>query len=289
MCSPLPRQVLPLLETQSGCPLRKVRNDRGGEYTSGALLEWLESKGVEPQKTAPYTPEQNGRAERLNRTLVERVRAILIDSKLPPNTWAEALLTVNYLRNRSPSSEAKGLKTPWELFFGSKPDVTLLRVFGSPAYPLIPKQLRKSKLHPVSRAGRFVGYEPGSKAYRILLDDGSIIVSRDVTFDERPVDTIPNPEPLGGVEDAIDPPDLSSEVIAPEEIAPEVANVPAPGPGSPRGKCPAPAPGPPVRNLSRPSPGYSRWKSSGSPFGKCPGWSRWLGWSGWVRRSGWTR
>ena len=154
-------------------------------------------------------------------------------------------LTVNYLRNRSPSSAADGSKTPWELFFGSKPDVTLLRVFGSPAYPLIPKQLRKSKLHPVSRAGRFVGYEPGSKAYRILLDDGSIIVSRDVTFDEPPVDTIPTPEPLGGVEDAIDPPELPEE-IAPEAVPPPAAVVPLalpvaiPAPGG------VPIPGVPV-------------------------------------------
>ena len=65
---------------------------------------------------------------------------------------------------------------------------------------------------------------PGPKAYRILLDDGSIIVSRDVTFDERPVDTIPNPEPLGGVEDAIDPPDLSPEEMSLGPFSPELCS-----------------------------------------------------------------
>jgi hypothetical protein len=113
---------------------------------------------------------------------MERVRAMLYESKLHQELWAEAIVTANYIRNRSPVKNKD--KTPWELFFGKPPDVSMMRTFGARAYALIPKEQR-SKLDQVSRKGIFVGYEPGSKAYRVRLDDSrKIIISRDVTFDE---------------------------------------------------------------------------------------------------------
>ena len=87
-------------------------------------------------------------------------------------------------KNRSPSSHHPS-QTPWELFHGSKPDVSGMRVFGAKAYVHVPKQLRQ-KLDAVSQTGIFVGYEPHSKAYRVLLDTGKISISRDVIFDETP-------------------------------------------------------------------------------------------------------
>ena len=81
-------------------------------------------------------------------------------------------------------SPAAGIdKTPWELFWGDKPDVSFLRIFGCKAFVRVPKDLR-NKLEPVAQMGTFVGYEPGSKAYRVLVD-GKIKVSRDVTFNEK--------------------------------------------------------------------------------------------------------
>ena len=134
------------------------------------------------QTTAPYTPEQNGAAERLNRTLIERVRAMQLSAGLQPELWAEAVVTANYIRNRSPAS--KSAKTPWEYFMGTKPDVSGMRVFGTRAFVMVPKELRR-KLDPVIEPGIFVGYSASSKAYRILLDGTSKVVeSRDVVFDE---------------------------------------------------------------------------------------------------------
>jgi hypothetical protein len=140
------------------------------------------------ETTAPYTPEQNGKAERLNRTLMERVRAMLQDTKLPNSLWAEAVTTANYIRNRSPVNGAT--KTPLELFFGKKPDISQMRTFGAKAYVHIPKALRQ-KLDPVSRKGIFVGYAADSKAYRVLMDDtNKIEVSRNVSFDESKQKTL---------------------------------------------------------------------------------------------------
>ena len=166
-----------------GSTVIAVRSDRGGEYIASALQSFLAEKGIQHQKSAPYSPEQNGKAERLNRTLEERTRALLYDSSLSLNLWAEAMNTASYLRNLAPVA---GLpKTPWELFYGVQPDVSHLRTFGCLAYPLLPS--KRSKIAPVSNKGYLVGYERDSKAYRIYLPDISDVrVSKDVDFDERP-------------------------------------------------------------------------------------------------------
>ena len=113
------KEVFQRLETQTGQKLQKVRTDRGGEYLNTELDGYYKSKGVVHQTTAPYTPEQNGVAERFNRTLMERVRAMLLNAKLDKELWAEAAVTANYIKNRSPSSSST--QTPWELFYGRKP------------------------------------------------------------------------------------------------------------------------------------------------------------------------
>jgi hypothetical protein len=87
------RSTLSLLENLSGCHLRSVRTDRGSEYLNDNLKEFFNTKGVSHQTSSPYTPEQNGSAERLNRTLMERVRAMLIQAKLDKEYWAEAVVT----------------------------------------------------------------------------------------------------------------------------------------------------------------------------------------------------
>ena len=118
---------------------------------------------------------------------MERVRAMLQDAKLPDNLWAEAVTLANYIRNRPPVSGQS--KTPRELFFGDKPEVSNMKTFGAKAYVHIPKAQRQ-KLDPVSIKGIMVGYAADSKAYRILLDNTKkIVVSRDVTFDESSGET----------------------------------------------------------------------------------------------------
>lgn len=176
------KQVVQFLELQTGDKLLAVRTDRGGEYVNDELRAYFASKGVVHQTTAPYTPQQNGKAERLNRTLVERVRCMLYESDLPKSLWAEAIACANHVRNRSPTVAHVG-KTPSELFWGGVPDVSHLRVFGSTAFVQVPKQLRK-KLDATSRKGVFVGYEAASKAYRVLVE-GKVVVSRDVKFVEN--------------------------------------------------------------------------------------------------------
>lgn len=175
------RDVFEMLETQCELSVKRIRTDRGGEYLNEDVRQYLSTKGIVHEKSAPYTPEQNGAAERLNRTLVERVRAMLLEANLAFKLWAEAVLTANYIRNRSPVKHCEA-KTPWELVFAKRPDVSHLRVFGAVAYMQRPKETRR-KLEATSVKGIFVGYEAGSKAYRVLVNN-KIHVSRNVIVDE---------------------------------------------------------------------------------------------------------
>lgn len=235
------RTVLSQLEVVAGRRVKSVRSDRGGEYTAGRLQDFFNSKGILHQTTAPYTPEQNGRAERLNRTLLERVRTLLVESKLDRSLWAEALHTVNYLRNRSPATGRT--RTPFELLYGSVPDVSHLRVFGCTAYPHVPK-IHRSKLDPVSVKGVFVGYEAASKAYRVYLPDlKKIVVSASVTFNEAVTAVVPDPDPD---EFQFDLSDSDQEEFPPVPV-PIPAPVPAALPPGDHGIIPASAAAPPVQ------------------------------------------
>ena len=185
--------TITLLENQTGNRVKSVRSDNGTEYLNHKLEHFYRDKGIHMQTTNRYTPEQNGAAERLNRTLIEKVRPMLAESGLPKSMWAEAVVTASYIRNRSP---VKGRElTPWELFYGSKPDVSHLRTFGARAYALTPKQLR-NKLESVSQPGRFIGYPSGTKGYKILLDSGDTVISRDVIFSETDSSSSILPQPI---------------------------------------------------------------------------------------------
>jgi transposase InsO family protein len=169
-----------LLERQSGKQLRQFRSDNGGEYVNAAVDQLLRSRGIAPQNSMPYTPQQNGKAERLNRTLLERIRAMLLESGLPKKYWGEAAYSAAFVRNRSPA--AGKAATPYELFTGRKPDLSGLQPFGATAYSLIPKQQRGGKLADVSAKGTLLGYASNGAGYKVLLESGKVVNSRNVVF-----------------------------------------------------------------------------------------------------------
>jgi transposase InsO family protein len=171
-----------MAENQYGKTVKIIRTDRGGEFWNKKVEEFCREKGIIHQKTNPYSSQENGIAERLNKSLMEKARSMLEDAFLEKKFWGEAVMTANYVRNRTVSS-VHG-KTPFELSTGSKPGVDHLRVFGCKAFSHVPAQKRQ-KLDPVAEEGVFLGYEPGTKGYRILrAKDGKVFVSKDVTFKE---------------------------------------------------------------------------------------------------------
>jgi transposase InsO family protein len=145
------------------CP-KAVRADNGREYVNKDLIGWCHSKGIELQTTAPHTPEQNGVAERWNRTVVELGRAMIIARKLPSELWPEAMSYATYIRNRAYTRAVPDM-TPYQKWLGKRPDITHIQEFGRDIW-VLDEQINPSKLEPNAHKYKFVGYEEGPRAIK---------------------------------------------------------------------------------------------------------------------------
>jgi transposase InsO family protein len=153
-----------IVENRTDRKLKGLRSDNGGEYKSDEFVQFCRDRGIRREFTAPYSPEQNGVAERMNRTIQERIVSMLHHSGLSEGFWAEALLTAVHIFNMSPSRPL-GSKIPQELWTRRKPDYGKLRIFGCEAYALVPRDERR-KLESRSWKCIFLGYGPdGSFSY----------------------------------------------------------------------------------------------------------------------------
>jgi transposase InsO family protein len=172
------------VENLTGKKIKVLRTDNGGEYTSNEFRDFCKEAGIKREKTMAYNPQQNGVAERKNRSIVSAVKAMIHDQSLPMVLWAEACNTTVYLQNRSPHRILED-KTPEEAFTGVRPEIGHLRIFGCPVYIHIPVE-KRTKLEPSGQKGILVGYNEDSKAYRVFLpDQRKTVVSRDVKFEEN--------------------------------------------------------------------------------------------------------
>lgn len=177
-----------LCRNKFGHNVQRLRVDNGTEFVNTQFHEYLCSNGIVLEKTAPYSPEQNGRVERENRTVMESARSMLHSRDVPQYLWAEAVNTAVYLLNRTPNSLCMD-KTPYEKWMGKRPSLSHARVFGCEAYSLLPSQ-KRNKLSSKSKKFIFVGYEGYSNNYR-LFDPSTqnITVSRNVIFRENDLST----------------------------------------------------------------------------------------------------
>lgn len=171
------------VELASGRKIKCLRSDNAGELVGKEFSKYLNDCGIQRQLTIEYTPQQNGVAERMNRTLVEMVRCFIVESDLPEFLWAELVRKAAYVRNRCPTNLNKE-KTPEELWSGKVPTVRHFRKIGCKAFALNNK-LGKSKFEPRSSEYVLIGYDEISKGY-ILWKKGTtkVIKSRDVKFIE---------------------------------------------------------------------------------------------------------
>ena len=143
------------MSTQYGRTVGTLHSDRGGEYTSTEFDQYLAKKGTKRSLTAHDTPERNGVAERLNYTLANLVRAALLGSGLPKSLWGYALMYATWLKNRVPHKaiESEG-KTPYEMVYGEKPDLSRAREFGC---KVMVKVKAVDKLDARAKEGRYLG------------------------------------------------------------------------------------------------------------------------------------
>lgn len=116
-----------------GKRIRILATDNGAEYTSKRFKTVLHQKGITHQLSPAYTKEPNGLVERVNRTIVNKIRCLLINSHLPKELWGEACVTAAHIYNRSPHT-GLGFKTPYEIKYGHKPNIAHIKTFGSICY-----------------------------------------------------------------------------------------------------------------------------------------------------------
>ncbi|KAJ9538813.1 hypothetical protein OSB04_031546 [Centaurea solstitialis] len=161
------------VERQSEKVIKVVRSDRGGEYFGkysekgqhkGPFAIYLEQVGIKAEYTTPYTPTQNGVAERKNRTLMDMVRSMFARSSLPKFLWGEALKTANYICNRTPTKAIKG--TPFELWNWYKPSLNHFHAWGCKAETREYHVEKLSKLDSRSLSAFFIGYSEKSKGFK---------------------------------------------------------------------------------------------------------------------------
>ena len=159
-----------------------MRTDNGLEFCGEEFNALCQKYGIARHHTLVRTPQQNGVAERMNRTIMEKVRCMLSHANLDKDFWVEAATTAAYLINRSPHRSLDG-NIQEILWSGNSIDYSDLRVFGCPVYV----HINEGKLVPRAVKCIFLGYGSGVKGYRVWCPDPKyrkIIHSRDVTFNE---------------------------------------------------------------------------------------------------------
>ncbi|GJY93489.1 retrovirus-related pol polyprotein from transposon TNT 1-94 [Tanacetum coccineum] len=178
-----PMRVASVNGKRLNATVRNIRADNGTEFVNQTLRDYYEQVGISHETSVARTPQQNGVVERRNRTLVEAAQTMLIYAKAPLFLWAEVVATTCYTQNRSIIRRSHG-KTPYELLYDRKPDLSYLYVFGALCYPNNDSE-NLGKLQAKADIGIFIGYAPKKKAYRIYSRrTRKIIETIHVNFDE---------------------------------------------------------------------------------------------------------
>ena len=121
-----------LVENQLNTKIKSLWTDRGHEYLSDLFKAYYDEKGKVRQLTIPYNPQQNGVAERRNKTLLDMVRSMMTQAKLPISFWGDALMTATYILNRVPSKSVPS--TPYEIWNGTMHDLKVMCPWGCATY-----------------------------------------------------------------------------------------------------------------------------------------------------------
>ncbi|GJR64758.1 ribonuclease H-like domain-containing protein [Tanacetum coccineum] len=155
--------------------------DHGGEFDNHAFHKLFADNGIQFRFSCPRTSQQNGKSERMIRTINNIIRMLLFHAHLPLNYWVEALNMAIILLNILPS-RAIDNEIPFTCLFGNTPDYSVLRTFRCLCYPHL---VTTNKLEPRATPSIFLGHADHHRGYRCLdLNTNKIIISRHVTFDE---------------------------------------------------------------------------------------------------------
>jgi transposase InsO family protein len=171
------------VHTQFGLPIKVLQADNDTEFVNHTLFTFLDQHDIVTRLSCPYTSPQNGKAERVLRTINNTIRTLLIHAFMPSTYWVEALSTATFLINRLPSTKTPNT-TPFQLLHNKPPTYSDLWVFGCLCYPNT-SATATHKLSPRLVPCVFLGYPSSHKGYHCLnLVTQKLIISRHVIFDE---------------------------------------------------------------------------------------------------------
>ncbi|GKE06311.1 retrovirus-related pol polyprotein from transposon TNT 1-94, partial [Tanacetum coccineum] len=156
-------KFLKMIQVRLNTPDMNIRTDNGTEFVNQNMCSYYESVGISHETLVVQSPQQNSVIERRNRTLIEAARTMLIYVKAPLFLWAEAVATACYTQNRS-IIRRRHRKTPYELLYDRKPDLSYLHVFGVLCYPNSNSE-DLGKLQAKADIGIFIRYAPKKKDY----------------------------------------------------------------------------------------------------------------------------
>ena len=248
------KRLIAQWEAKSGFKVKKLFTDRGGEYIDADFNQWLLDRGIVHEYSVPRTPQQNGKAERLNRTLNNMVRAMLLQYNSYPPLWSFAMKYAAIIRNVAMHSRLN--ITPYEAFMQCVPDVSEFRTFGCKVYALANRSAdsassRVGKLDARSLVGIYLGPSTEGPGCLVLIYNPQlkrqqrycVYTCRDVvTYEHLPAVTgapnaaalhwggdIPLPTPLQLPRPVEQPESLTGGPPAPAEV-PDLLPLPALGP-----------------------------------------------------------
>ncbi|KAL0539908.1 hypothetical protein IC582_024129 [Cucumis melo] len=173
-----------MIQTQFSSKIKILRTDNAMEYKDSRFLSFLAQQGTLIQRSCPHTSQQNGRAERKHRHILDSVRAQLLSGSCPEKFWGEAALTSVYVINRLPSQVIHNI-SPFERLYGTPPTYSHLKVFGCACFVLLHSH-EHTKLEPRARLCCFLGYGTEHKGFRCWDPISQRLrISRHVTFWEH--------------------------------------------------------------------------------------------------------
>ena len=172
------RDVNQLYRTRTGRAIRIIRTDNGGEFRNNALSDYCLKHGITQQFTHAHRSQENSVAERWNRKLMDNVRAQLLHSGAPKQLWADVAVTTARISNNTYHRSINDI--PINRIFAPDARIPKFVPFGCRAFVLgNPTSKLDQRAHP----GIMIGYSPqNTKGYKIRLDDGTVVISRDVQF-----------------------------------------------------------------------------------------------------------
>ncbi|CAI7925327.1 unnamed protein product [Closterium sp. NIES-53] len=160
------KEWMPRAQRESGHKVKVIRTDNGGEFIGADFESVLKKKGIQHQLTVPYNPQQNGVAERFNRTLQEGARTLLGREGLPDPFWVTALRQVALVKNRVLATVGDKQWVPYTKWYGSAPAVNMLRAYGCMVVFHVPKE-KRGKLEASGRWGVHLGLAKDHKGWLI--------------------------------------------------------------------------------------------------------------------------